>query len=428
MPVLLGNDEELVEFNDVEQVEGVADIYYDDTDLVEAIVTIANNSTVLKAVENPYIRKTRCFMAYQHDTVSGRFWGRGVAEKGYNMQKGLDAEFRARIDGLALATYPMLAVDATRIPRGGDFKVRPGRNIFTNGDPASVLREFKFTPPSGMSFNQTSEFERMVQMGTGSMDSATPIGVSPRNQTATGMSMISSGAMKRSKRTMRNIENSFLDKMIEKALNMYMQFDEERYPARDYSFKVHSTMGIMARELEQQQLTNLLQTVPPGTPAYWMILKSLYTNSSVDAKEEMIPLVEKQLQNALNPPPQPPDPKVELEKAKIQWDQQKWAQEYELKRKELEQKDVELANETTKTMSRARLDEAEGILHVAKAEAEEIGNQVAIYKELVQSLANVNETMTNVSQQQAQLTAPKRKKMSITAPSGEIYQGQVEEE
>ena len=33
------------------------------------------------------------------------------------MAKALDAEMRARIDALALTTHPMMAVDATRIPR-----------------------------------------------------------------------------------------------------------------------------------------------------------------------------------------------------------------------------------------------------------------------------------------------------------------------
>ena len=45
----------------------------------------------------------------------------GVEEyvrKGITAQKALDAELRARIDALALTIHPMMAMDATRMPRG----------------------------------------------------------------------------------------------------------------------------------------------------------------------------------------------------------------------------------------------------------------------------------------------------------------------
>ncbi len=56
----------------------------------------------------------RPFVSYQNDRVPSKFWGRGVAEKGFNPQKALDAELRARIDALALTTHPMMGLDATR--------------------------------------------------------------------------------------------------------------------------------------------------------------------------------------------------------------------------------------------------------------------------------------------------------------------------
>ena len=47
--------------------------------------------------------------------MPGRFWGRGVCEKGYSSQKALDTELRARIDALALTNAPMIGMDSTRI-------------------------------------------------------------------------------------------------------------------------------------------------------------------------------------------------------------------------------------------------------------------------------------------------------------------------
>lgn len=290
--------EELVEFN----FDGQNKVDYDPMDLVEAIVVIANDNTLLKAVRNPHMMEDRGFVAYQHDTVPNRFWGRGIAEKGFNAQKALDAEMRARIDAMALTVHPMMGVDGTRMPRGGNLSVTPGRTVITNGDPSTILRPFHFGEVYNNTFHQSGELERMVQMATGSMDSATPVSVNPRNSTASGMSMILSGAIKRSKRTLANIERKFIVPLVQKSAWRYMQFDPDRFPIKDVRFQVTSTLGIMARELEQQQLTNLLQTTQPGTPAYWMVLKSIYENSSISDREQMVALTEQQLAQSLQPP------------------------------------------------------------------------------------------------------------------------------
>ena len=103
-------------------------------DMVEAVVVIGNDEHILKADRSPYMMKDRPIIAYQDDTVPNRFWGRGVAEKGYNMQKAIDAQLRSHLDGLALTTVPMMGMDATRLPRGSKFEVRPGKSVLTNGN------------------------------------------------------------------------------------------------------------------------------------------------------------------------------------------------------------------------------------------------------------------------------------------------------
>lgn len=59
-----------------------------DGDMIEVLVTIANESVRLKAVVSPFTMKDRPFIAYQHDTVPGEFWGRGVSEKGLQSSEG----------------------------------------------------------------------------------------------------------------------------------------------------------------------------------------------------------------------------------------------------------------------------------------------------------------------------------------------------
>lgn len=272
---------------------------YEDDSLVEAVVTIANDSVVLRAVENPLMMKDRPFVAYQHDRVPNKFWGRGVAEKGYNPQKALDAELRARIDALALTTHPMMGIDATRLPRGSKFEVRAGKTILTNGDPKSVLMPLNFGNIANSTFTESAELERMVQMGTGAMDTANSNFANPRNSTASGMSMLQAASIKRQKRTLMNFQDSFLIPFINKVAWRKIQFDPQRYPVMDYKFVPYSTMGIMAKELEMTQMIQLLSMVPQGTPAFGVILMGIFENSSLNNRDQLVAAV----QQMFAPPP-----------------------------------------------------------------------------------------------------------------------------
>ena len=109
------------------------------SNMVEAIVVIANDGVLLKAELNPYMMKDRPVLAYQDDTVPNRLLGRGTVEKAYNSQKAIDANVRSHLDSLALTTSPMIAMDATRLPRGAKFEVKPGKAILTNGKPNEIL-------------------------------------------------------------------------------------------------------------------------------------------------------------------------------------------------------------------------------------------------------------------------------------------------
>lgn len=278
--------------------------------MVEAIVTIANEQTVLRAVRSPFTRKDRPIIAYQHDTVPGEFWGRGVSEKGYNPQKALDAEMRARMDALALTTAPMMGADVTRLPRNPDMRVRPGKVFLTRGRPSEILEPVGFSAQAiGSQFQQTGELERMVQMGTGALDSATPNNISRRNETASGMSMMQGGFIKRSKRTMYNVERSFLDQLVKKALWRYMQFDPERYP-QDMKFVVNSTMGMMAKEVENQQLIQMLGFTPAESPGHGIVLQALFENAVSDHKAD--------LQRAIQAMNQPPSEEEQAKQQRIE--------------------------------------------------------------------------------------------------------------
>ena len=252
-------------------------------ELVEAVVTIVNDEYVLRAEENAFMMIDRPFIAYQHDIVPNKFWGRGVCEKGYNPQKALDTEMRARIDSLALTTTPMMAADATRLPRGVKFEVRPGKTILTNGDPRNAIMPLNMGVTDQSTFTQVASLQNMIQMGTGSAD----VGTADR-ATSSGMSMAQSASIKRQKRTLMNFQNTFLIPMINKSMWRKIQFDVDRYPVSDYKFVPYSTMGIMAKELEMTQMVQMLQAIPKDSPAFNVILLSMMQNSSIHNRDQIV--------------------------------------------------------------------------------------------------------------------------------------------
>jgi len=271
------------------------DFEYDEDELVEAVVTIANDQYVLRAEENPFMMEDRPFITYQHDLVPSKFWGRGICEKGYNPQKALDAEMRARIDNLALTTTPMMAADATRLPRGLKLEVRPGKTILTNGDPKQAIMPLTLGSPNSNNDAQVALLQNMIQMGTGSTDAG-----APDRATSSGMSMMQSAAIKRQKRTLMNFQNTFLIPMINKTMWRKIQFDVERYPVSDYKFIPYSTMGIMAKELEMQQMVSMLQSVPKDSPAFNVLLLAVFQNSSMHNRDQVV----KSLMQGMEPNPQ----------------------------------------------------------------------------------------------------------------------------
>jgi hypothetical protein len=259
----------------------------DDGHYIEAIVVVANGGILLKAERNAFMMNDRPVVAFPWDIVPGRFFGRGICEKGYNSQKALDAELRARIDALALTVHPMMAMDATRLPRGSNNEIRPGKVLLTNGDPREVLQPFNFGQVGQITFAQADALQKMVQTATGAIDSAGIPGSINGEATAAGISMSLGAIIKRHKRTLINFQESFLIPFVQKIAYRYMQFEAETYPVSDYEFEVTSSLGIIAREYEVTQLVQLLQTMGSDSPLYPVLIQSIIDNMNISNREEL---------------------------------------------------------------------------------------------------------------------------------------------
>ena len=284
----------------------------DEGTLVEAIVTILNKGSILGAKPNPFKNEDRSFVSFQFDSVPGYFWGRGIPEKAYHAQKALDHTLRTRMDAQGLVAHPMMGGDVTRLPKGFNLSVWPGKFWATVGAPGDVLQGINLGQVNPALFENSADLERMLQTATGAMDP----GLNMNTSGATDRGMAASAFIKRSRKAMQNIERRLIRPLINKMFKRYVQFDPQQFP-QDYEFRVKGTMGIMARELEQNQLTQLLSLVPNESKPFFMIAKAVFDNSSSPHKAD----ISKAIDEWINPEPDPQAQQMQQQLQQMQFEQ-----------------------------------------------------------------------------------------------------------
>lgn len=280
---------------EVEEIfkDGVSPLIKTYGDLVEAIIVIANGKVLLKAEKSPYMMQDRPIVAYQDDSIPNKFYGRGIAEKGYNMQKAIDAQLRSHMDSLALTTVPMVAMDATRMPRGSKFEVIPGKTVLTNGNPNEIMMPFTFGQTGIGNVEAANNFERMLLQATGTLDNAS---LGQGQAEGGSMSIALSGLIRKNKRTLVNFQDQFLIPFIQKAAYRFMQFDPEHFKTKDWKFVPASTLGMLAKEVEQNHVFNLLKTLGPDSPLTPILMLGVVQNSNLPNKAGLVKMIEQSMQ------------------------------------------------------------------------------------------------------------------------------------
>lgn len=368
----------------VELFHDTTDVFETYKELVEAVIVIANDSVLLKAEETPYMMQDRPVIAAKCDIRPGRFWGRGISEKGYNMQKVIDAQVRSHLDSVALTAVPMMGIDATRMPRGFKFNVSPGRSILTNGNPAETLMPLMFGQQSMLNVETANLFERYLLQATGTIDSSAMPQNAVNGADPEAMGAALSSIIKRHRRTMTQFQENFIVPLVEKTAWRYMQFDPNRYPVKDFKFIPSGTLGIIAREYEQRQYLGMMSTLGPESPLVPILMRGILQNSSLSNREELIAEIEK----ASKPDPAQQQAQMQMQQMQMQL--------LQLQLQELQTKNAKTMAEAQYTQIKAQLEprkvESQLIASLTKnsEESDEFGRRVKI-AELALAEADINE-------------------------------------
>ena len=318
-----------------------------EVEMVEVIVLIANDQMRLKAVDNPFIPQDRGVIAFQYMTVPDAFWGRGVIESAYHPYKALQTEIRARSDGLALANYPTmwrdeasLTGDQTR--EDADEKIiEPGKEYLVSGNPNEVLREFKFSGPDRGTSEAIADYQRMIESATATF------GFQSASMTSkhTGVQQAPIALqtfLRRNKGIASNVERGLMQPMITKLAWRSMQFKPRRFPPTDFKFKARGAMGILERDAERSNLVELLQAIPPESPAFFAIVRLIVESGPYEQHQQIMAILDGLIAAALNPPPPPRDLGGEARLLSAQHRVKEHEDEMALEGEKLKRADVEL--------------------------------------------------------------------------------------
>jgi len=360
----------------------------DTHEMTKAIVIVANDDTLLKVAELPQGMDT-VFLAYRQERIPGQFWGRGTLEKGRSSQKALDASLRARIDGLALTTNPMLLYSRSEFPGGFRPKVYPGAVFGAATTTQGALQPINFGQIDPNAFTNVADLERMVQQSTGAFDTAAPVTVNNRNETFGGQNLQAGSYVKRGKRPLRNFEREFLIPMVRGMVYMYMAIDPERYPERDYRFKPIGIRGAMSRRIEQQQIAAMMTSIPNDSPAFWILLQNYFALSDLSNREQMQPVLEQMAQQSMQPRE---DPMLELRKLEIEGRIRAESARIQVEHIRAQAEVMRAINDANRADSEEAKVKSQAVLALAQAEAQELGTQLNVYKAAVDRMTAESES------------------------------------
>jgi hypothetical protein len=245
----------------------------DDESMTECMVVLAGDGTVIKAAVN--LLGMRLFHSCPYKKRPHSIYGSGVAELMRDSQKMINSSARMIIDNKALSGNGMVEVNLARLDtrRTPDLSVYPRKVWYSKGDGAvPAVRSIAF-PDTTMGLRELLElFVRFADEETGIPKYTSGEQDSFMNKTASGISMLMGQANVGFKTVMRNIDDFWIEPIVEAfdkiymALGMYPQ--DTMIPLK---VSASGTQSIIAREIVIENIMKLLQIT--ANPQDAMFLK-----------------------------------------------------------------------------------------------------------------------------------------------------------
>jgi hypothetical protein len=259
-----------------------------DEEWIESIIQMCG-SYVIKVEENPYRKGRRPVARCVYEEVEHEMWGVGIAENNEPHQRVTNAAFRVYLEGKAFALMPPRSIDFSKFEPAEDFKLFPGKvNRFR---PGLTPEEREKAIIQHAVIDVSDGWERVIEMSEGFSDDDTGItkytqGTDSNNlnKTASGISMIMSASSLPLKEVISNIDEMWIEDMVEALLDWDLEYLEPDIVAKILgpeqaqtwasikqfgktsfmTWKASGSQTFMAKEVLMQKLQGFLQLVLSG--------------------------------------------------------------------------------------------------------------------------------------------------------------------
>jgi hypothetical protein len=95
-----------------------------------------------------------------------------------------------------------------------------------------------------------------------------------------------------------NFIDRFYVPTLRKMMWRNMQFQPERYAPLNWTFNASTTMGILQREYETQQLVSLMQSMDPTSKEYKLLLMAVVENTGLTKRAQIVKMIQQSIDNA----------------------------------------------------------------------------------------------------------------------------------
>lgn len=244
-------------------------------DMVDAIVIMAGG-VVVKVDESPYSGKSAA-MRCLYEAIEHEMWGVGVAENNQPHQKVTNAAFRLFMEGKGMALLGTSSVDRSKFLPTEDFKKFPGKVYQMK--PGLSPEERKSAIMHNVEPDVTGGWLDVIRISEQFSDDDTGItkytqgdDASHLNKTATGISMIMSASSLPIKEVIQNIDELWIEQIVERTIEWDLKFLEVETVKRIHGDEIAQKW----QEIKQFGKTSFMEWKATGVSSFMQ--KEVLTN------------------------------------------------------------------------------------------------------------------------------------------------------
>lgn len=283
----------------------------DDEDDLEALVVLAADGIVCKVCVNPLGR--RPFYVCPYKARPGIIYGMGVAEAMRDSQKMINSCARMIIDNKALSGNGMVAINLSRIDvkKTGNLELYPRKTWYVKGNfaPKDAIDSVNFKDVTSGLRELMEMFERFADEETGFPKYTQGTQDSFLNKTAAGMSMLMTQANINLKTVLKNIDNYWIEPIVEAFYSWFITFAENPMPMINLKIVARGSDSLIAKELKMENYMKFMQITANPQDAIFMdrvklmknIARILETDDVMRSDEEITNILKEMATSASTP-------------------------------------------------------------------------------------------------------------------------------